>query len=118
MAATWCLLGYLLGTIEGIRHGGFIEILGFQTAGMLILGPFGAVLGLFTSEARQSVMGAAIGALVGMIAGYFSGDFPLGKAVGPCLVTGGLLGATCWPWIRGIAVVAAVLTRTVRRLSR
>ncbi len=120
MLIAWSAIGACLGLHNGFRLGGLISLLAHVVAGLAVFAVLGVILGLFAARPTESLVGAAWGMLVGLVAGPFRGNLPPAEAVNLCVVIGGLVGATCWPWVNATVWVGRALLAagTPRRSSR
>jgi hypothetical protein len=124
MVTAWVVLGAVLGTITGLHlGGGAIGLLSQVIAGIIVFSVLGLILALFTGRAKESLVGGTCGCVVGLMSGPIRGTLSAAEAVNLCLVIGGLVGATCWPWVRvitatgsGLVAATAFLTRRARRV--
>ena len=125
MVTAWVVLGSVLGTITGLHlGGGAIGLLAHVIAGTLVFAVLGLILAPFSGRAKETLVGGACGCLVGLASGPIRGSLSAAEAVNLALVIGGLVGATCWPWVRvvtmtgaGLAAATAFLARHARRAS-
>ena len=123
MVAAWVVLGAVLGTITGLHFGGgAIGLLSHVIAGTIVFSVLGLILAPFTGRAKESLVGGMCGCLVGLASGPFRGTLSAAEAVNLSLIIGGLVGATCWPWVRvvtmtrsGLVAATTFLTRRARR---
>ena len=124
MVTAWIVLGAVLGTITGLHFGGgAIGLLSHVIAGIMVFSVLGLILAPFTGRARESLVGGTCGCLVGLMSGPIRGSLAPAEAVNLSLVIGGLVGATCWPWVRvitatgsGLVAATAFLARRARRV--
>src|SRR4051794_17159558 len=66
MALLWGLLGTVVGAATS-PHGGLIGLVPFAIAGVIVLLPLGAVLGLVGGRVKPTLAGALCGAVVGIL---------------------------------------------------
>lgn len=118
MAAAWFAVGAMSGLHTGLRLGDAGAVLAYTIAGMAVFSILGSILGLFAARARESLLGATCGMLVGLLATLFRPDAPPDQAINLCLVIGGLIGATSWPWISTVLGAVRILLRAALRLAR
>lgn len=115
MMLAWLVLGALLGGVNGwYIGGGGLGIVAQMIAGMIILPLLGGLLGLVFDRAKESLIGGVFGAVVGLLGVAISPVSSPSEAVGVCVVIGGLIGATCWPWL-GILMKTVALTLWLRK---
>jgi hypothetical protein len=93
MVLVWLLLGALVGPGCAPPDSGVVGIISGILAGLLVLPFLGVPLGLLGGRARESLLGGVCGLLVGTAVGLLGEGAILAK-VNPCLIAGGLVGAT------------------------
>jgi hypothetical protein len=125
MVTAWVVLGAVLGVIMGMqRGGGAIGMLSHVVAGTMVFSVLGMILAPFSGRAKETLVGGMCGCLVGLASGPIRGTLSAAEAVNFSLVIGGLVGSTCWPWVRvvtmtgsGLAAALAFLATRARRAA-
>jgi len=92
MVLVWLFFGVLVGPGSAPPNSGVIGVISGVIAGMLLLPFLGAALGLMGGRAREALLGGVCGLLVGTAMGL--GEGAILTKVNPCLIVGGLIGAT------------------------
>jgi hypothetical protein len=94
MTLLWSCLGIVVGVNTAPFDQGTIRIVSGAIAGVIVLFPVGAMLGLFSDGIKMTLLGAAAGGLLaGLTGAVLSWGFaPSLASVG--LLGGGLIGAT------------------------
>jgi hypothetical protein len=104
MAAVWAFLGAVVGTVGRADVGGGLCVVTFAMAGVVVLSPIGAVLGLIGGGVRGTLIGVAAGAVVGLA--------HVGVDAASGLVAGALFGASLRPYLRAVGGAVVVLSRS------
>jgi hypothetical protein len=100
LSLTWLFLGTVFGVVSRQGTGGRIEIVSMMIAGMIVLLIPGVLLGVIGGDARGSILGAAGGLLGCWLAKLGGGVTIQPSIVGVLLIFSGLLGATCFLFMR------------------
>ncbi len=119
MVSAWVVLGGVLGTITGLHvGGGAIGLVSHVIAGTIVLGVLGLILAPFSGRAKESLVGGLCGCLVGLASGPIRGSLSAAEAVNLAVIIGGLVGATCWPWVRIVTAAGSGLVAATTFLAR
>ena len=95
MTLLWFGFGIALGASFGMAEGDLAGLLGFLVAGVIVVPPFGFLVGLLGAHWIESLVGAVAGWLVGIVLAFVSGTAEGHVLAGTWFVMGGLIGATC-----------------------
>lgn len=116
MAGAWSLLGAAMGlNCEALFEGNRIALLANILAWMIVMSVTGAMVSLFGGRPLDSWVGAGLGGLIATVAGLqlMPGESSSLMQINFAALVGALVAATCWPWVR---IVAMLYTRLRRGL--
>ncbi len=102
LALTWLLIGAVIGVVGVERKGGGIEIVSMMIGGMIVLLIPGILLGVIGGDARGSALGACAGFLGCCLAEPGGAVMLRPEVTGAVVIFSGLLGATCFLFIRAL----------------
>jgi hypothetical protein len=115
MIAVWTVLGILTGIATALPfRAGVGDVVGKAIAGVLVYSLLGGAISLFATRSQESMVGGLCGLFIGLVAELTQPSPTPGQSVSLCLTIGGLIGATCWPWIRAIQAMGRFLAGLVR----
>jgi hypothetical protein len=100
LSLTWLMIGALIGLVGVERKGGVIEIACMLISGMIVLTIPGMLLGVIGADARGSVVGVSGGLLSCWLAKFGGGVALQPHVIGAVVIFSGLLGATCFLFVR------------------
>lgn len=100
LSLTWLVIGALIGVVGVERQGGSIEMVCMMIGGMIVLTIPGMLLGVIGADARGSIIGVSFG-LLGCWLAQLGGAMAMQRQVmGVVVIFSGLLGATCFLFVR------------------
>jgi hypothetical protein len=92
MMLLWLAFGVVVGACITPPGGGWIGLVSYALAGMIMLPPVGLLFGMIGARWRESLICGVLGLLLGALAGLAGGQVGIASAFG--LIFGGFVGAT------------------------
>jgi hypothetical protein len=94
MMLLWVGFGVVVALLGAPRPCGAVELIAHALAGVIVLPPVGACLGLVGARPRDALIVGLIGLVAGLVLGFAVEGLSLGYAAAMGLIMGGVMGAT------------------------
>jgi hypothetical protein len=117
MTLLWTLFGAIFGAGNTPAAGGTIGLVSFAIAGIIVLAPIGAALGLVGGQWKEALMGGVVGLAVGATVGVLGEEGDLLFRANFGLITGGITGATSLAFCRRVLRLLTFVSDRSRALD-